>query len=58
MTRLAQVRGRFLEVDYADGLVAVVRASDGRRLEYGYDSAGRLTSVATERGARTYRWND
>lgn len=58
VTRLAHVRGRFLDVDYADGLVAVVRASDGRRVEYAYDAAGRLTRVATELGARTYRWNE
>ncbi|MGW9404050.1 DUF6531 domain-containing protein [Arthrobacter sp. NPDC055585] len=55
--RLAHVRGRFLDVDYADGYVAVIRASDGRRVEYGYD-AGRLTSVTTETGTRTYRWNE
>ena len=58
MTRLAHVRGRFLDVEYVDGLVAVVRASDGRRVEYEYDAAGRLTRVATELGARTYRWNE
>lgn len=56
--RLEHVRGRFLEVDYAAGRAAVVRASDGRRVEYGYDAAGRLRSVTTELGARTYRWND
>ncbi|MEQ4521117.1 DUF6531 domain-containing protein, partial [Pseudarthrobacter sp. B907] len=58
VTRLAHVRGRFLDVEYVDGLVAVVRASDGRRVEYGYDGGGRLISVATELGARTYRWNE
>ncbi|MCU1512893.1 MAG: hypothetical protein JWO34_2733, partial [Arthrobacter sp.] len=58
VSRLAHVRGRFLDVEYVNGLVAVVRASDGRRAEYEYDSAGRLTTVATELGARTYRWNE
>jgi len=58
VTRLEHVRGRFLDVEYVDGLVAVARASDGRRVEYGYDSAGRLTRVATELDARTYRWNE
>lgn len=58
VSRLAHVRGRFLDVEYVNGLVAVVRASDGRRVEYAYDSAGRLTTVATELGARTYRWNE
>ena len=56
--RLSHVRGRFLDIDYANGLAAVVRASDGRRVEYGYDDAGRLISVTTETGTRTYRWND
>lgn len=58
VTRLAHVRGRFLDVDYVDGLATVVRASDGRRVEYEYDSGGMLTRVATELGARAYRWNE
>ncbi len=58
VTRLSHVRGRFLDVDYVGGRAAVVRASDGRRAEYGYDDAGRLVSVTTETGTRTYRWND
>ncbi|MDR6985768.1 RHS repeat-associated protein [Paenarthrobacter nitroguajacolicus] len=56
--RLVHVRGRFVEIDYVDGLVGVVRSSDGRRVEYGYDVEGRLTSVGTETGTRTYRWNE
>jgi RHS repeat-associated protein len=58
VTRLAHARGRFLEVDYLDGRVAVVRASDGRRVGYTYDAAGQLTGVVTELGTRTYRWNE
>ena len=58
ISRLEHTRGRFLDVEYVDGLVAVVRASDGRRVEYGYGGGGRLTSVTTELGARTYRWNE
>ena len=58
VTRLAHVRGRFLDVDYADSRVAVIRASDGRRVEYGYDDGGRLVSVTTETGTRTYRWSE
>ncbi|MDN3905926.1 DUF6531 domain-containing protein [Arthrobacter sp. YD2] len=58
VTRLSHVRGRFIDVEYVNGRAAVVRASDGRRAEYGYDDAGRLISVTTETGTRTYRWND
>ena len=58
VARLAHACGRFLDVDYIDGRAAVVRSSDGRRVEYGYDDAGRLVSVTTATGTRTYRWND
>ncbi|WP_394251280.1 DUF6531 domain-containing protein [Arthrobacter pityocampae] len=58
ISRLVHGRGRFLDIEYVDGRVAVVRSSDGRRVEYGYDDAGRLVSVTTETGTRTYRWND
>nr|WP_237686740.1 DUF6531 domain-containing protein [Arthrobacter jiangjiafuii] len=58
VTRLAHVRGRFLDIDYVEGLAAVIRSSDGRRVEYGYDDAGRLIAVTTETGTRTYRWNE
>ncbi|KUM34515.1 hypothetical protein AR689_10250 [Arthrobacter sp. EpRS71] len=56
--RLVHVRGRFVEFDYVDGVVAVVRGSDGRRVEYGYDSEGRLVTVGSETGTRVYRWNE
>ncbi|MDR6639738.1 DUF6531 domain-containing protein [Paenarthrobacter nitroguajacolicus] len=56
--RLVHVRGRFVEIDYVDGVVGVVRSSDGRRVQYGYDAEGRLTSVGTETGTRIYRWNE
>ncbi|MFK0040039.1 DUF6531 domain-containing protein [Paenarthrobacter sp. NPDC090517] len=61
--RLVHVRGRFVEVDYVDGVVGVVRASDGRRVQYGYDDTGRLVTVrlvtvGTETGDRVYRWNE
>ena len=58
VTRLGHVHGRFLDVEYVDGIVAVIRASDGRCVEYTYDTASRLTGVATELGTRTYRWNE
>ncbi|MEJ1115168.1 DUF6531 domain-containing protein [Paenarthrobacter sp. CCNWLY172] len=56
--RLVHVRGRFVEIDYVGGVVAVVRSSDGRRVEYGYDATGRLVTVGTEAGTRVYRWNE
>lgn len=56
--RLVHARGRFVEIDYVDGVVAVVRGSDGRRVQYGYDAEGRLVSVGSETGTRTYRWNE
>lgn len=58
VVRLVHVRGRFVEFDYVDGVVGVVRSSDGRRVQYGYDAEGRLTSVGTETGTRTYAWNE
>ncbi|MET3902016.1 YD repeat-containing protein [Paenarthrobacter sp. 4246] len=58
VNRLVHVRGRFVEIDYVDGLVGVVRSSDGRRVEYGYDAEGRLVTVGTETGTRTYGWNE
>ncbi|NQD90809.1 RHS repeat protein, partial [Paenarthrobacter sp. CM16] len=56
--RLVHVRGRFVEIDYVDGVVGVVRSSDGRRVEYGYDAEGRLVTVGTETGTRRYGWNE
>ncbi|MHA7145805.1 DUF6531 domain-containing protein [Arthrobacter sp. TmT3-37] len=58
VARLSHGRGRFLEIDYVEGRAAVVRSSDGRRVEYGYDDAGRLVGVTTETGTRSYRWNE
>ncbi|WP_416403329.1 DUF6531 domain-containing protein [Arthrobacter sp. LFS091] len=56
--RLVHARGRFVEFDYVDGVVGVVRSSDGRRVQYGYDAEGRLVTVGTEAGTRTYEWNE
>ncbi|WP_434995864.1 DUF6531 domain-containing protein [Arthrobacter sp. Ld5] len=58
ISRLSHGRGRFLDVEHASGRVAVVRSSDGRRVEYGYDDAGRLVGVTGETGTRSYRWNE
>ncbi len=58
VVRLRHERGRSVDVEYVDGRVAVLRASDGRRVEYGYDDRGRLVSAATPLGTRTYGWDD
>lgn len=58
VTRLTHERGRWLSVEHVAGRIAVVAASDGRRLEYGYDASGRLVSATSAVGTRTYRWND
>lgn len=58
VVRLVHERGRAVDIDHADGRVAVLRASDGRRVDYGYDDRGRLVSVTDAVGTRTYGWND
>ncbi len=58
VVRLVHERGRSIDVDHVDGRVAVLRASDGRRVEYGYDDRGRLVTVTDAVGTRTYGWND
>jgi RHS repeat-associated protein len=57
-SRLTHARGRTIDIDYVDGRVATLTASDGRRVEYAYDSVGRLTGAANEVGTRRYDWND
>ncbi|PZO59466.1 MAG: type IV secretion protein Rhs [Leifsonia xyli] len=58
VVRLVHERGRSIDVDHVDGRVTVLRASDGRRVEYGYDDRGRLVTVTDAVGTRTYGWND
>ena len=58
VTRLLHERGRSIDIDHVDGRVAVLRGSDGRRVEYAYDDRGRLVSVTDAVGTRTYGWND
>ncbi|TCL86405.1 RHS repeat-associated protein [Curtobacterium sp. PhB142] len=58
VVRLVHERGRSIDVDHVDGRVAVLRASDGRRVEYGYDDRGRLVSATDAVGNRIYGWND
>ena len=56
--RLRHERGRSVDVEYVAGRVAVLRASDGRRVEYGYDDRLRLGSVTAATGTRRYGWNE
>src|SRR5690606_8609850 len=58
VVRLAHERGRWVEIDWVDGRVDAVRSSDGRRVGYRYDDAGRLVAVTGPLGTREYRWND
>ncbi|MFJ3032792.1 DUF6531 domain-containing protein [Curtobacterium pusillum] len=58
VTRLVHERGRSVDVEYVGERVAVVRGSDGRRVEYGYDDRGRLVTVTDDGGTRRYGWND
>ncbi|MCM3505721.1 DUF6531 domain-containing protein [Curtobacterium sp. ODYSSEY 48 V2] len=58
VVRLEHERGRWVEIEHVDGRVAVLRASDSRRVEYGYDDHGRLVSVTDPVGTRRYGWND
>lgn len=58
LIRLEHERGRWLSLEWSGDSVTAVVASDGRRIEYGYDAAGQLTSVAGDGGTRSYRWND
>jgi len=58
VVRLEHERGRWVDVEYVDGRVVVLRGSDGRHVEYGYDDRGRLVTVTDPVGTRTYGWND
>ncbi|GAA0963078.1 RHS repeat domain-containing protein [Frigoribacterium faeni] len=57
-SRLTHARGRTIDIDHVDGRVATLTASDGRRVEYAYDAAGRLVGATNEVGTRRYDWND
>lgn len=58
VTRLVHEHGRSVDVEYVGERIAVVRGSDGRRVEYGYDDRGRLVTVTDDAGTRRYGWND
>lgn len=58
LVRLRHERGRSIAVDWADDRVVAAVASDGRRVDYAYDGAGRLVSATGPSGTRSYRWNE
>lgn len=51
-------RGRSVVVDWDGDRITRASGSDGRRVDYGYDTLGRLTSAAGPRGERRYVWGD
>ncbi|HLS01248.1 MAG TPA: DUF6531 domain-containing protein, partial [Beutenbergiaceae bacterium] len=58
VTRISHERGKWVEVDYTDGLVSRLRASDGRVVDYLYEGGDQLRFVLDSTGKRTYEWND
>ncbi|HEY9293149.1 MAG TPA: DUF6531 domain-containing protein [Microlunatus sp.] len=58
LVRLEHERGRDITLEWDGDAVSAAIASDGRRIDYGYDAAGRLTTVTSPAGTRSYRWND
>lgn len=62
LVRLEHGRGRHVEltwgsVGHRDQIIGAV-SSDGRRVVYTYDGAGRLTAATGPTGTRSYRWSD
>ncbi|PPH56567.1 DUF6531 domain-containing protein, partial [Rathayibacter toxicus] len=51
-------RSRSVSIEWVGERIVVLLASDGRRVEYGYDNYGRLSAVRGPAGIRQYRWND
>ena len=58
IAELAHERGRWVRTEFAGDRIAVLMASDGRRVEFEYDENGHLISAAGPGGVRSYRWND
>ncbi|MFL4474281.1 DUF6531 domain-containing protein, partial [Paeniglutamicibacter sp. MACA_103] len=58
IAELAHERGRWVRAEFAGERIAVLTASDGRRVEFEYDEHGHLLSASGPGGVRSYRWND
>jgi YD repeat-containing protein len=57
-TSLVHERGRSVTVEWSDDRIVSAVSSDGRRIDYGYDSLGRLTNATGPTGERRYVWGD
>ncbi len=55
---LVHERGRSVSVEWGGDRIVRATASDGRRVEYGYDDLGRLTSAGGPNGERRYVWGE
>ena len=57
---LTHERGRAVTIEWNDHhtRITALTANDGRRVDYAYDPAGRLTEAASAGGARRYTWNE
>ncbi|WP_316670632.1 DUF6531 domain-containing protein [uncultured Propionibacterium sp.] len=61
LTGLTHERGRAITIEWNDQRtrIAALVASDGRRVDYAYDPAGRLVAAQTTGGGtRRYEWNE
>ncbi|MDO5068121.1 MAG: DUF6531 domain-containing protein [Propionibacteriaceae bacterium] len=58
LVRVSHEFGRSLSVEWQGERIVAVAASDGRRVDYSYDEAGRLIAAAGPGGTRSYGWND
>lgn len=55
---MSHERNRSIRLEWSGDLVTAAQASDGRRVEYRYDDAARLTAAIGPQGTRHYQWND
>ena len=58
LTRMEHECGRAIDLVWEGDRVTEAVASDGRRVRYRYDPAGRLVAATGPLGTRTYRWGE